>query len=1424
MATSRVTSVAPGASAVPPAWAAWAEIALRGPTILWDGRCPFCHQAAAYHFLHLNDRLSETKISTADDSDAGTRSCHYLFVQHPFTLWLLEYLGISYKDATYRIILLENNRVHRAALAAARAMQLMEKSYVFSRVLGVLGASSFVPRSERSLHYEKVSENRKYGTGAKGYWAVRLLSWAMEKKIVKTAERRGAVDENRLVAGDAASVAFKQGLQEMFLHGDVEVRAEEVSGGAGGAAGSYSFYWYAELMNDAGPDGSNVAAGEDDGAAETPRTGGVGEADPDGPDDLAEAENGDHHSEKKTDAGKDDDDDDAHSLSDTDGDEHDADEESLLAPEKGAAKGALDAGGSTASKGDDLAARQVAGKGVKVLETKATSSAAARASQSQSGTKAGSPSVAPLSSQFSFLQYREAFSSAVCVQSFPFVLAGVVGYLLLEFFHTLTSAYPPDKQGPAFSNSLFTELRWTIAHCWRGFLNSKLFGGHSPPLHELARWSMFLLVMSYVVVLGGLCSGAWGAFAGGRSAGVDDMPADNSELLEAGVPAGGKKKAAPSTSYSRFMDTGFEDKYTFEIVRRLMVWLMGVVYFAGFLTSIFQHRAIFGAFGLQPVWGSRVGTPLLGSGPEARHGPTPLFSLLGYGDLQLEFVSLTGLFAALFLIFSPAMSEASASRSGKISRGETTGFDPHPSQSYMFWPSLYCYLGYLSIVNMSAGMVSHYGWEWEVCSMGFLLLFLVSPPLELMRTLKLRRAGSKASAEREPADGRVTLPRQTQRENENQEPAPGDEKADATRPDYVSFLMGPPTLIVFLMRYMAFKFLLGAGMSKVHGSACWRDYSCTATHYHTQGLPTPLSYYFERLPDFAHELEGRITFFEQLVLPVFFLLPLRSTRIAAGLLELFFQLMLVLTGSYAVVNYVALVPALALFDDQFLADTAVLLGGRKMVGGAAAEVGAGNGGTMTEENGGGIKEQPGGGQPGEEEEQLRGICSTGPAAANYPFFRNPRRHQRALPTFGILHKLCAWIVFLVFVTLSGNVVKELLGPRPWIQEFDSLYLMNAHGLFGWINRHRVQLVLEYSHSSDAGEADAGHGVLPDGQGQQGAGAPSFLELQEVTSFLELGGARKTSFDHRDEGDLGYYEGDGGRGEAVAGREGPRLRGENSPASLVQVVPEVEKNAPKKAEPGDGGGNWKPLEFIGLPSRVDRRPRFIAPYHLRLDWQVWIDTTCGGEDSAANREFSDPAKIPTVMPVAPGTVPEYLMTLLAKIQRGDRNAARLLGTPEEDLFPNGKPPSAFRASYYEYEFDYGDSGNWWKRKLIDGGEPRTLAVSGSLSSAGSTPPSEGKGAASASFFEHQTGAGAELAEVQAGEEKTGAKAQQLSYEGGSSRVPLMVGLTVVTYLTFWFTSTRYARKLLPGKRRKRLLALVPALLGGTALAVLASDYT
>lgn len=103
-------------------------------------------------------------------------------------------------------------------------------------------------------------------------------------------------------------------------------------------------------------------------------------------------------------------------------------------------------------------------------------------------------------------------------------------------------------------------------------------------------------------------------------------------------------------------------------------------------------------------------------------------------------------------------------------------------------------------------------------------------------------------------------------------------------------------------------------------------------------------------------------------------------------------------------------------------------------------------------------------------------------------------------------------------------------------------------------------------------------------------------------------------------------------------------------------------------------NWKPYIYKGLPVALDKRPPQIAPYQLRLDWQMWFAS------------MSSPDEYP------------WTLNLVWKLLHNDPRAVSLFaGNP----FP-GKPPRYIRAVLYRYSF--AKPGNpldlWWNRERVN----------------------------------------------------------------------------------------------------------------------------
>ena len=84
--------------------------------------------------------------------------------------------------------------------------------------------------------------------------------------------------------------------------------------------------------------------------------------------------------------------------------------------------------------------------------------------------------------------------------------------------------------------------------------------------------------------------------------------------------------------------------------------------------------------------------------------------------------------------------------------------------------------------------------------------------------------------------------------------------------------------------------------------------------------------------------------------------------------------------------------------------------------------------------------------------------------------------------------------------------------------------------------------------------------------------------------------------------------------------------------------------------------WRAFEFRGKPGDLRRLPRQVAPYHLRLDWQMWF------------------------LALRPGAEP-WFVALLERLADGDPGVRRLLARDPFD----GRAPAALRVRYSLYRF-------------------------------------------------------------------------------------------------------------------------------------------
>jgi Lipase maturation factor len=125
-----------------------------------------------------------------------------------------------------------------------------------------------------------------------------------------------------------------------------------------------------------------------------------------------------------------------------------------------------------------------------------------------------------------------------------------------------------------------------------------------------------------------------------------------------------------------------------------------------------------------------------------------------------------------------------------------------------------------------------------------------------------------------------------------------------------------------------FRISMGAGLIKVRGSSCWRDRTCLHYHFETQPIPSPLSFAFHFVPRHIQSRMVDVDLWVQLYTSFLVLIPaelvpsgwkLPATMLlrVGGVLQVGFMVGILLSGNFALLNHLTIIPGLACFDDGF---------------------------------------------------------------------------------------------------------------------------------------------------------------------------------------------------------------------------------------------------------------------------------------------------------------------------------------------------------------------------------------------------------------------------------------------------------------------------------------------------------------------------
>jgi len=221
----------------------------------------------------------------------------------------------------------------------------------------------------------------------------------------------------------------------------------------------------------------------------------------------------------------------------------------------------------------------------------------------------------------------------------------------------------------------------------------------------------------------------------------------------------------------------------------------------------------------------------------------------------------------------------------------------------------------------------------------------------------------------------------------------------------------PPTVVLWLFRWLIFRIMLGAALIKLRGDPAWRNLTALCYHFETQPIPNPLSREFHFLPHWMLKTGVLFNFLAELVAPWFAFYP-RVARRIAGVILVLFQLTLILSGNLSFLNWLTIVPALACFDDGFW-----------------------------------TKLMP------------RALTRRATAAAATAQPSRPMQWT-------------AWTVAVLVGLLSVQPVVNMISPLQIMNtSFHSLDLVNTYGAFGTVGRERLNVVFEGTDAETPG-ADA----------------------------------------------------------------------------------------------------------------------------------------------------------------------------------------------------------------------------------------------------------------------------------------------------------------------------------------------------------------
>ena len=129
----------------------------------------------------------------------------------------------------------------------------------------------------------------------------------------------------------------------------------------------------------------------------------------------------------------------------------------------------------------------------------------------------------------------------------------------------------------------------------------------------------------------------------------------------------------------------------------------------------------------------------------------------------------------------------------------------------------------------------------------------------------------------------------------------------------------PSRVVVWLLRWLVFRLMFESGSVKwLSGDPSWRHLTALTVHYQTQPLPTWIGWYAHQWPVWIQVASCAATLGIEIGAPLLIFCG-RRPRAVGGVLIIFLQTLILLTGNYTFFNWLTIALCLFLFDDVALA-------------------------------------------------------------------------------------------------------------------------------------------------------------------------------------------------------------------------------------------------------------------------------------------------------------------------------------------------------------------------------------------------------------------------------------------------------------------------------------------------------------------------